>query len=63
MCGARYGEVAIPMRWREALLAYGALDDRIDALLARQPPYIPAVSLVELERPWTQLYVDGRQSE
>jgi len=63
MCGARYGEAAIPMRWREALLAYGALGDRIDALLARQAPFAPAISLVELERPWTELYVDGRQSE
>ena len=61
MCGAWYGEAAIPARWREALLANGALDDRIAALLARQAPFTPAVSLVELERPWTQLYVDGRQ--
>ncbi len=61
MCGARYGEAAIPARWREALLAYGALDDRIDALLTRQAPFTPAVSLVDLERPWTQLYVSGRQ--
>lgn len=62
MCGARYGEQAIPLRWRAALLAYGALDDRIDALTARQAPFAPAVSLVELERPWTQMYVGGRQS-
>ncbi len=60
MCGARYGEQAIPLRWRAALLAYGALDDRIDALTTQQTPFIPAVSLVELERPWTQLYIAGR---
>jgi ADP-ribosyl-[dinitrogen reductase] hydrolase len=59
MCGALYGEGAIPIRWREALLAYGALEDRIDALLARQAGFQPGVPLVELERPWTTLALQG----
>ena len=59
MCGALYGESAIPIRWREALLAYGALDDRIDALLAPQAGFEAAVPLVELERPWTMLALQG----
>jgi ADP-ribosyl-[dinitrogen reductase] hydrolase len=59
MCGALYGEAAIPERWRRALLASGALEDRIDALTSRQAGFLPAVPVVELERPWTQLYLGG----
>ena len=61
MCGALYGETAIPERWREALVAYGALEDRIDALVARQSGLRPAVSVIELERPWTALYLGGQR--
>jgi ADP-ribosylglycohydrolase len=60
MAGALYGEQAIPERWRTALVACGALEDRIDALLARQPPFHPAVPVVELERPWAMLLLGGR---
>jgi ADP-ribosylglycohydrolase len=57
--GALYGEGAIPERWRLALLAYGTLEDRFDALLARQSVFQPAVPVVELERPWTMLLLAG----
>lgn len=60
MCGALYGEAAIPQRWRSALLAHGALEDRINALVVRQASFAPAVSTVELERPWAAILPKGR---
>ena len=59
MCGARYGQGAIPRRWLDALVAYGALEDRVEALVARPASFTPGVSLVALERPWTALLLRG----
>jgi ADP-ribosyl-[dinitrogen reductase] hydrolase len=61
MCGALYGESAIPERWRRSLVAYGALEDRVDALVNRDAGYQPAVSLVELEGPWTEMMLKGQE--
>ena len=55
LAGALYGRRAIPDRWLDALIARGALEDRVDALVERRKGFTPGFSLVELERPWTAL--------
>jgi ADP-ribosyl-[dinitrogen reductase] hydrolase len=54
MCGALYGKAAIPLRWLQALVACGALEDRIDALLEQRAGFRPAVSAIALEQQWTR---------
>ena len=59
LSGALYGVEAIPVRWRNALSAYGALEDRIDALVKRTDRFTPAVPVADLEKPWTEMYLRG----
>jgi ADP-ribosyl-[dinitrogen reductase] hydrolase len=59
MCGALYGLEAIPKRWLDDLVAYGEMEDRIEALALGKRNFVPAKSIIELESKWQTLYSRG----
>jgi ADP-ribosylglycohydrolase len=61
ICGAAYGQDAIPREWYAALRARDCFDDRVEALVARRTPWTPAVPLARLERAWTDEYEARRK--